>query len=283
MIIWNNKIAAFLAYSNIWVASSVAALTWISQYFFSSFDLNYVAFTFFSTLAFYSYARFFEGYSDKDQKSPITKWHKKNRSLLIMFMVLSSLSCLYLIMDFSLLVIIIIVVSSIFGLLYPVPYILGKWSGIRHIAGLKLFVIALIWTSITSFIPAVESGYWGDGQAWQHIIQRFLFVTAITIPFDVRDSATDHPEIDTLPQRIGAKRALIITLFLGLIIELSLFLQYIFDVLTGWDFLALFIGIEIAIVLAYRSFPIKKDLYYSFVIEGTPIIMFLLVYIFQYF
>ena len=131
MFIWNNKITAFLAYSNIWVATSVAALTWVSQYFFSNFDLNYVAFTFFSTLAFYSYARFFEGYSDKDQKSPITKWHRNNRPLLIFLMIISSAACIYLVIDFSLVVLSIIVISSIMGLLYPVPYILGKWSGIR--------------------------------------------------------------------------------------------------------------------------------------------------------
>ena len=198
-------------------------------------------------------------------------------------MVASAIGCVILILEFSWVSIIIIAISSILGFLYPLPYILGKWSGIRHIAGLKLFIIALVWTGITAIVPAFESGYWGDSHTWQHIIQRFLFITAITIPFDVRDMATDHPNIDTLPQKIGPKRALAVTLFLGLLIEISLFTQYVSNVLTGWDFLALFISIELAIILAFKSFPIRRDLYYSFIIEGTPIFMFFMVYIFQYF
>lgn len=283
MKIWDNKVTSFLAYSNIWVGLSVAALTWISQHFFGAHNHHYVAFSFFATIAFYGYARFFEGETHQENPSPITKWHKENRTLQWVIIIGALLASIFFFFQLSSTLWVGIVMATLLGGLYPIPYALGKWSGIRHMAGLKLFMIALIWTAITSFLPMVEAGMLSDKQAWIHLFQRFLFVTAITIPFDIRDTQVDHPKIETIPHKFGINRARKIILGLGLLIECSLLVQYFSHALSGWVFLALFIGIEISMVLSYRSYPIKRDLYYSFLIEGSPILMFLLVYIFQYF
>ena len=281
--IWNNKLTSFLAYSNIWVALSVASLTWISQDFFQIINYNYIAFTFFSTLAFYNYARFFEGQTLSIKNTPITIWHKKHRWLLGVLMIGSAVVTLYFIYKLPVSSWLIIASCGVFGVLYPIPYVFGSWAGIRHIAGLKLFVVAAIWSVITALLPALEAGLLLEKQTWIHVVQRLLFITAITIPFDIRDTTTDHPNIETLPMKFGINKAKSIVLFLGLLLEASLLLQYFQGVISGWQFLALFIGIEIAMILSYKSYPIKTDLYYSFLIEGTPIFMFLMVYVFKYF
>lgn len=283
MNFWDNKFTAFLAYSNIWVGLSAAALAALSQIYFNTINYNYVAFTFFGTMAFYGYARFFEGETLQDNKSDITEWHLKHRTLLWILLGLSGIGTCYFLVTLSINAIITLVICGALGLLYPIPYILGGWSGIRHVAGLKLFMIALIWTIVTAVIPAFEVGLLYDRQSIVHLLQRFLFITAITIPFDIRDTTTDHPDIDTIPIKFGIQKARIIILLIGLVVEASFLLQYLQGTISGYHLIALFIGVEIAMVLSYRSFPIKRDLYYSFLIEGTPILMFLMVLIFNYF
>lgn len=274
------KAQRFLAYSNLWVSLSVAALTWLSGWLLHSQNWNYILFSFFATLGFYSYSRIYQGATLSKKTSKITRWQIGKSWILISTIFVSTAISVYLALSFSMLVWFILGVAGAISLIYPLPYILGRWPGIRHIAGLKLFIIALVWTTVTFVVPAVQSGISFDSYFWVLTAQRFLIITAITIPFDVRDKAIDHPDIRTLPMVAGSRNALIAGVICIFWVELSVLLQYFnHELYSGWQTLGLFIGLEIMMLMIHRAYPVKNDLYYSFWLEGTPVYLAGIVYL----
>jgi hypothetical protein len=278
------KAQRILAYSNVWVAASVAALTWLSEMLLGSLNWMYICFTFFATLGFYSYSRFYHGATLSTSESKITRWQSGKSKVLIAVIFICTAISSYIAFSFNLKTLIILGFAAIISLIYPLPYILGRWPGIRHIAGLKLFIIALIWTLVTFVVPAIQSEVVWDRQTWILAAQRFFIITAITIPFDVRDKEIDHPDIMTLPMVAGSRNALMVGVFCIFGVELSILIQYFqHGLFTGWQTFGLFMGLEIMMLFIHRALPVKNDLYYSFALEGTPIYLAAIVYIFSLF
>ena len=278
------KVQRVLAYSNVWVAASVASLTWLSQMLLGSQNWKYAAFTFFATLGFYSYSRFYQGATLSTNESKVTRWQSGKSKILIAVIFICTALSSYISFSFSLNVLFILGFAAVISLVYPLPYILGRWQGIRHIAGLKLFIIALIWTLVTFVVPAIQSEVVWDQQTFLLAAQRFFIITAITIPFDVRDKEIDHPDIKTLPMVVGSRTALMVGVFCIFGVELSILLQYFqHGLFTGWQTFGLFLGLEIMMLFIHRALPVKNDLYYSFALEGTPIYLAVIVYVFSLF
>ncbi len=78
-------------------------------------------------------------------------------------------------------------------------------EGLRGVPGLKLPVIALTWGWATVVLPQAGAGADPD---WAVFAGQILFIAGLTLPFDVRDAATDPPGLRTLPQRYGAHSAI---------------------------------------------------------------------------
>ena len=278
------KAQRLLAYSNMWVAASVAALTWLTEFILGSKNWWYIGFTFFATLGFYSYSRFYHGATLSTGESKITRWQSGKSKLLIAVIFICTAVSTYIAFSFNLKTLAVLAFAGVISLIYPLPYILGRWPGIRHVAGLKLFIIALVWTLVTFVVPTIQAELIWNQQTWISAAQRFFIITAITIPFDVRDKEIDHPGIKTLPMVIGSRNALVVGVFCILGVELSVLLQYFqLGMYSGWQTLGLFLGFEIMMVFIHRALPTKNDLYYSFYLEGTPIYLALIVYIFSMF
>ena len=239
---------------------------------------------FFATLGFYSYSRFYQGATLSTNESKITRWQSGKSKLLIAVIFVCTAITSYISFSFNSYIIIVLGFAALISLVYPLPYILGRWPGIRHIAGLKLFIIALVWTLVTFVVPAMQSEVVWDQQTWILTAQRFFIITAITIPFDVRDKEIDHPDIKTLPMVVGSRSALMVGVFCIFGVELSVLLQYFqHGLFTGWETFGLFLGLEIMMLFIHRALPVKNDLYYSFALEGSPIYLAVIVYVFSLF
>src|SRR3546814_3170722 len=78
-----------------------------------------------------------------------------------------------------------LLVTGILAIFYSFP--LFKSGGLRQVPGLKLFLIAGVWASACVLIPYYESG--ASLETWKLLmlwLKRFLFVAAITLPFDIK-------------------------------------------------------------------------------------------------
>ncbi len=148
--------------------------------------------------------------------------------------------------------------------------------GRYHLKDLKLFLIALSWAGITLYFPIQESGLTVSNQ-WLFFAQRFLFILAITIPFDIRDSQFDLRELATLPQVLGVNKAKMVAImavvaFLGV----DLFLL---DISSSIFKVHLLVGL-ISMVLIGFSSPLRNRFYTTFWVESIPIVWYILVLIF---
>ena len=144
---------------------------------------------------------------------------------------------------------------------------------LRDVPGIKLFLIAFSWAGVTVFFPIVQNEVEISKSIILLFFERFLFIIAITIPFDIRDIDYDNPKLFTLPQVLGIKKSKIVA-----IISLSLF--FLMELYSSFNsensILVISVVAIISSVLVGFSSKAQSNYYSSFWIEGIPIIWFLL-------
>ncbi len=96
--------------------------------------------------------------------------------------------------------------------LYAVP-LLPHTRNLRSWGGLKIFIVALVWSGATVILPVLSEGGVIGKDVCIEAVQRFLFVLILLIPFEIRDLAYDSPELKTLPQRYGVANTKILGAF----------------------------------------------------------------------
>jgi 4-hydroxybenzoate polyprenyltransferase len=80
---------------------------------------------------------------------------------------------------------------------------------LREVPLAKIFIISLVWSATCILLPVVQAGLKPHPQLLLLLIaERFLFVFAITVPFDIRDMESDRKAgLKTLPLLAGEKWA----------------------------------------------------------------------------
>ncbi len=114
-----------------------------------------------------------------------------------------------------------ILVLFLIVLLYYLPF---KAKSLRTIPFVKILLISFCWTVATAYLPFIlHEGLKSGTEIYFLSLERFLFIFAITIPFDIRDINQDRQNgLITIPGAIGIKRAMIlsaVTLILYILIS----------------------------------------------------------------
>jgi len=140
---------------------------------------------------------------------------------------------------------------------------------LRSIPILKLFLIAYVWASISSFFPALltEKQIFAS-QNISIFFTHFLFIIAITLPFDIRDFKNDNNgSLITFPQLIGIvpTKLLALSCLAGFCVIMTINLSNGFIVLFSL----------LTAVLILYSTPTRTFYYYLLFIDGTIILYFL--------
>lgn len=154
------------------------------------------------------------------------------------------------------------------NLLYGLPLFEDKIT-LRNITGLKIFVIAMVWTGVTVWLPVLDSMAKISAETVILTIQRFLFVIALTLPFDIRDVHFDTEELGTIPQLFGVEQ----TRKIGAGVLTSVFILEIFRPGTEIAEIAVLVIIVIITGWLIRKSAVSQNKYYaSFWVEGVPIL-----------
>ena len=97
-------------------------------------------------------------------------------------------------------------------LLYSISLSTNKTRNLRlrQIPYVKIFLISIVWASVTILLPVIHSDKaYNSTHVLTMLIERFLFVFSITIPFDIRDMKADRKAgLKTIPLLIGEKRSI---------------------------------------------------------------------------
>jgi len=158
---------------------------------------------------------------------------------------------------------------------YSLPVHLKRKYNFRitESACMKSILISLVWTAATIFIVILnDSKSFNTRHLLLLSIERFLFIFAITIPFDIRDTADDiRAGIRTIPIIYGPERAMQISniaMISALIIAIGHYLT------TNMMFIALAFFVSVASTLFFtNSKQLKLLPFYYHVILDSCIVL----------
>jgi len=263
----------FYVFGNIHVALAAYCLTKISLMQFEIYNQSLANFVFFSTILSYNMIRLFQL---NEINSMMAIWIKANKVSLIALNSLALIICLYYLFNFRIVEIMVLLPLLLATVFYAIP-VKNKFSGLRNIPGLKLFLIAITWTGLTFYLPIFSAELDTSQQVLISGVQRFLFIIAITIPFDIRDAQFDLPELHTLPQVIGVNKSKIVAVIALVLIVATDFLiphEYPNQIWINSFIMSLSI-----LMIVFTG--IKQSRFYTaFWIESIPILWYLLYLIF---
>lgn len=161
-------------------------------------------------------------------------------------------------------------------LVLVILYILPLRNGrtLRQVPFLKIFMIAMTWIWVTAILPLQITD---TNLQFSHILvltHRFLFVFAITIPFDIRDVYTDkQSDLKTLPSYYGVKSSKRWAVGILILSFAFLFFPVIWNSVSTFLIMGyLFIGIGSALLIA-KSDPGKPDWYFGYLLDGSMLLL----------
>ena len=206
------------------------------------------------------------------------QWVYKNKQPIIFTIVIAAIILVVSLFYLNIKTIVVLAIMGFFSVVYVVRFIPynNKWLALRDIPFLKIFVIAFVWTLVTGLLPLISKDV--NQINLLHILflsKQFLFVVAITIPFDIRDMKYDVEKgIKTFPLVVGVK----ITLLLGMLlllgfVAISSYEFLVFQTITLGLWIAEIIAILLVMVLLLFSKKQQPELFYSFIIEGTSLLL----------
>lgn len=255
-------IIRFLVNSNIWVAFCALALTYSSEILLQRNNFSISQFVFFATLFTYNFQRVVR--IKKGEIHTRKNWLNKNSIVVYFLMLFAFANSLYHFYYFKFLTQATIFFVATLSLAYPF------W--LRKIPFIKIFVISFAWTISTMFLLVIENEILITYNISLHLLSRFLFVFAITIPFDIRDLRYDASKIKTIPLFFGDKKAKLIAIFgLLICIIIAVFQQFQNNIFSS-NFPALILLYFLTLVLVMRSDKKNSDMYFSFWVESLSIL-----------
>jgi 4-hydroxybenzoate polyprenyltransferase len=269
----------FILYSNLWIAGAAVCMSLQTQYIYTgTLQLSaYHGLLFFGTVALYAAHRLIglQRVLSITQEGRFAKI-RDLRLLVALLALISAVLTAYFLFQVPFMLILWIVPAGIASVTYILPIFKNK-QRLRDVNYVKIFLIALVWAWLTAFIPA----YWMHPQAPMSILavglERFFFIFAITLPFDIRDLKIDSAtRVKTLPSAIGIQATK--NLAYGCLIFMML--------LAGWSWgmdnyslrilLGLFLCALVCFFLIRYSTPQRPDYYYTAFMDGTMILQLVL-------
>lgn len=167
---------------------------------------------------------------------------------------------------------------------YCIPFIKNgkRLLRLRDISWFKVLWIAFSYAWLSTFLPAtfmlpVKELF--HPQVIFIFLRNFLFVFAITIPFDIRDMKTDLKSgLQTLPLLLGIKGSIWVALLLLFAFLATAIFQVCAHRLPHSIFLALAISaLEAGLVIPFST-PRKPTLFFPIAIEGSMLVQWVLLY-----
>lgn len=263
-----KRILDFYINSSIHVALAVCGLVWVTLLNFNvGADLDFIFFIFFATITGYNFVKYF-GLAKFHHRS-LASWLKAIQ----IFSFLCFLGLFYYTFKLHTETILYFFVVGVVTFLYAVPFIPKKVfiekGNLRAISGLKIYVIAFVWTCVTVVIPLLNENYHFDNDMIIEFAQRFLYVIIAMLPFEIRDMKFDSLKLATIPQKIGVLKTKLIGV---LLIIIMFFLEFFKDEFyVNKTIILASISLLLLLFLVFST-KNQNKYYSSFWVEGIPIL-----------
>lgn len=278
------SILDFLLFSNLFIAICAVAQGLVTYHLLNARpDWYILAILFFGTIGVYNFSMLLsKPKNPENAQFARVRWIFSHHRLIISITLISvlcliPLGLIYLSIEGKLLMIF----TALLALCYNIPFLTlnNQKIGLRNIPGIKLFLIALVWSISCVLLPVVELEQnhqinISTAETLLLVAKRFMFIAAITIPFDIRDLFQDKLyALKTIPVMLGERKAMIFCqiLLIGYLALLLLFSQSI-----NADIIALTLTLILTGWLIFKSNLKKNEYYYFLYLDGTMLMQYLL-------
>ncbi|WP_158825199.1 hypothetical protein [Mucilaginibacter lacusdianchii] len=279
----------FLLFSNIFMALCAVAQGLVTFHLVGAQPVySVLALLFTSTLGLYNFCILIIR-PKHPENSPYrrVRWFFARHRLMVTITVIALLSLIPLFFLVSnqakLLLLFLAALSFAYGL--PLFTKGGRKSGLRNVPGLKALLITLVWTLSCVWLPVLEAQNTqlitvSTADTIILIAKRFLFIGALTVPFDIRDLFQDQiAGLKTIPVAWGEKKAYLFcqVLLAGYIALLFLFRNNGFST----DFWALTVTTVLTGWLIFNSTWKRDEYYYFFYLDSVLVLQYLSLIVFN--
>ncbi|MCB0387687.1 MAG: hypothetical protein KDD23_02835 [Winogradskyella sp.] len=272
-----KQIFNFYIDSSIHVALAVFALSWVTLLEFGiPYDRAVLYFIFFASITGYNFVKYF-GLARFHHRS-LTNWLK----LIQVFSLMCFIGMCYFALKLELISLVVILGFGVVTFLYAIPFLpnkilYDKHKNLRNVSGLKVYIIALVWAGVTVVLPILNNHVPLDTNVVVTGFQRFVFVTVLMFPFEIRDLNYDSLKLATIPQQIGIKNTKMVGVLLLMLFFLLEFLKPQLNVEHTVSMLITMFVTLMFLIFANRN---QGRYYSSFWVEGIPLVWLLLLLVF---
>ena len=261
----------FYINSSIHVALAVYAFVRITEVYFElPYNENLDYFIFYATITGYNFVKY----------AGVAKFYHmsltKSMRLIQLFSFFSFCMLVYYGLKLSTNTLLYFIPFGLLTIVYIVPFLGGFQKNLRKVSYLKIFIVAGVWSGVTSTIPLLVGEYQIENDILLLFIQRMLFILVLILPFEIRDMHLDFKHIKTLPQKIGVEK----TKKVGFVLLLfSLTMEFLLT--ASFTSKNIFLTIcSVLLFLLMRSSQNQTKFYSSFWVESLPILWWVLLLIF---
>lgn len=288
MHVFIKKIIDLVLYSNLWIAVCAAAMVAQTQFVLTGvIKFNpLLGLVFFSTLFLYAIHRIIGIRKVKDfleiERFAVISTFKSHITI---YAVLAAIGGLYTFLQLQFDLQLLLILPALISLGYVLP-IFGNQKRLRDFDQIKIILIAVVWSLITVVMVVIDEGfsYFFDKKNGSYLfltIERFCFIFAITLPFDIRDLKVDRAtNVKTIPAKIGVQKSIywaIFLIFLALVCSIfsNMILNNESGILVGQILFYLLVP-----VLIYQTKKSKHDYFFSGLMDGTMLFSLLFILFF---
>ena len=271
------RIFHWIVFGNYWVSSGVVAMYAAAcSVLVVEFSWTWAAALFFATLSSYTYHRVGPGieHSSSGIEGIRRNWITANLRALRIQMIISGIIAMVL---FAMLCTFeqwaFLLPAAILAVIYILPIVPkgGKWLRLRELPFVKIFIIVAVWM-VLALLPLVTeiSPLLQNRSLHVLLLQRFLFLLAVTIPFDLRDMEFDRVRgIKTIATALGAERSIQISHVLLVLSALVCWMGFQLQIWNGSLALSLAVSSASTAILLTRIKPHSDEMTFSFWLEGS--------------
>tara|TARA_B110000902_G_scaffold75433_1_gene89446 strand:- start:11941 stop:12732 length:792 start_codon:yes stop_codon:yes gene_type:complete len=254
-----KRIIEFIVFSNVWISLGAVGITLVT-FFYAKLELNWLLLilVFFSTLFGYNLQNVPQREIHNHRSNQIM-WCQSNNKLIKGLIFTSFLISAFLALYIMNLYLILFSVPFL-GLVFFYRNTFSSKLQIRNIPFLKILIISICWCWTCCVLPQIVSSVCFN---WDIALIVFIYVFAITIPFDIRDINIDEKNFYTIPQFTGPRIAFFIS-------QLSILFLFFYSLYLANYPLCFFMIITNLVLIP--SFKIRTEYYYLFVLDGLLVI-----------
>ncbi|WP_062062158.1 hypothetical protein [Aquimarina longa] len=269
-----KSVFRFYINSSIHVALAICALVQVTFMKYQLFDgYTLLTFIFFGAITAYNFVKY-----SKVSKLYHKRLTRSMKSISVLTIISGLLFVYYAAFKIPINTLLSMVPFIVLTVLYVMPVFPNK-KNLRSLAGVKIFIIGVAWSGITVLVPLVHSGKVLDLDFFIEMIQRFLFIVVMMLPFEVRDLQYDAEALETIPQKIGVTKTKVFGSVLLVIFLVLIALKG--QLISSIEILSTILVTTISLFFLWGTEKKQSEYYCSFYVESIPILWLVILIILQ--